>query len=192
MGGFKMDTKYIHTHQLLDSRKNIEANLYPLKTFAAWALFANKHHISPGIAIIESKGKIIIEHYGMSAEDVVERISRHLIISIMIYEEGPKTLKSFLLSCINYSLDKIMGDMRRKETFQVPEPTRAYREREIDSRFMCNDTSPEQLDGRIEIFDDIETRKPSLRKPTTPTVVLRKKKTEPVERTFLDLYDDDF
>lgn len=171
-----MDTKYIHSHQLLTAKNNIGANLYPLKTFVAWALFANKDYTSPGIATIETKGILLRTHYGMSTEDIVERVSKFLVMSFVQYVESQQTIKSFLLSCINYNLDKIMADMRRKEIVYAPKPNRTYSSKDIDSRPICNDTFLEKHDDTIGFFNGIKTKKPLIRQATSPTVVLRKKR----------------
>jgi hypothetical protein len=186
-----MITTYIHTHQLLEAKKNIDVNLYPLRTFVGWALFGKKDHISPGIGTMEFKARILSRHYGMAPEDIVEKVSRQLIISLMLYEEGAKTLKSFLLTCINYSLDKTMGMMGRKEALYMPKPIRAYREREVNTGLRPNAQPSKKYDDEIETFGGIETSKPAMPKSPTPAVVLRKKKAVPAERTFLDLYDDE-
>ena len=128
-----MDTKYIHTDQLLNAKKAIEPNLYPLKTHVAYTLFGKKDNLSPVIATVEAKARMLITHYGISAEQVVERVSQFLLMSLVRYIEGQKTIKSFLLQGINNILDRMMSDLRRKENFHVPMSVRKFREKELDS-----------------------------------------------------------
>ena len=187
-----MDAKYIHTEQLLNSKREIETNLYPLKTHIAYTLFGQKDNISPFIATVEAKARMLITHYGLSAEQVVERISQFLLLSLVRYIEGQRTLKSFLLQGINQSLDRMMSDLRRKETFHVPKSVRKYREMEQDSELFGQQHDSGARNEDLEIFDGIETKKPVLQQSKKPTVVVRRRNTEPEVRTYVDFYDNDF
>jgi hypothetical protein len=187
-----MDTKYIHTEQLLTAKKVIENNLYPLKTYVAWVLFGKKDHISPGIAVIETKGRLLREHYGLSPEQIVEKVSKSLLASLVQYVEGQKTLKSFLLFSINYDLDRIMSDTRRPEAVHVPKIMRTYRERELDSELMESGPSLDNDTNQISILDKIETKRPFVKSEYNPAVVIRRKKVDPEMPTVLDLYNNAF
>jgi hypothetical protein len=187
-----MDTKYIHTEQLLNSKKAIENNLYPLKTFIGWALFGKKDRISPGLAVIETKGRLLRAHYELSSEEIVEKVSKFLITSLVQFVEGHKNIKSFLLTNINYALDRMMSDTRKIEAVRVPKAMRSYRERELDSQAMRSEHRLESDDNEIEIFERIEAKKPSDSPAKNFDVVVRRKRLEPDVRTFLDLYDKDF
>ena len=83
-----MDIKHIHTEQLLNAKKAIEPNLYPLRTHVAYTLFGKKDNISPFIATVEAKARMLITHYGLSAEQVVQRVSEFLLMSLVQYIEG--------------------------------------------------------------------------------------------------------
>ena len=187
-----MDTKYIHTDQLLNAKKAIEPNLYPLKTHVAYTLFGKKDNLSPVIATVEAKARMLITHYGLSAEDVVDRVSKFLLMPLVKYVEGQRTIKSFLLHSINHIMDRMMSDLRRKETFHVPKAVREFREKELNSEFIGTEPVSEHKDEDIEIFDGIKTKKPSMKPEQVPTVIIRRKKSEPEIRTYLDFYDDEF
>ena len=187
-----MDTKYIHTEQLLGAKKVIETNLYPLKTFVGWALFGKKDRISPGLAVIETKGRLLRAHYELSSEEIVEKVSKFLITSLVQYVVGQKTIKSFLLTNINYALDRMMSDTRKVEAVRIPKAMRSYREREMDSQAMRAEHRLEDDDNEFEVFEGIEARRPSAGPAKDSKVLVRRKKLEPDVRTFLDLYDKDF
>jgi len=84
-----------------------------------------------------------------------------------------------------------MGMMGRKEALYMPKPIRAYREREVNSGLRTNAQPSEKYNDEMETFGGIEKSKPAMLTSPIPTVVLRKKKAVPAERTFLDLYDDE-
>jgi len=187
-----MDTKYIHTEQLLNAKKEIEPNLYTLKTHVAYTLFGQKDNISPIIATVEAKARMLITHYELSAEQVVERVSQFLLMSLVRYIEGQRTIKSFLLQGMNNSLDRMMSDLRRKENFHVPMTVRKLREKELNSVLIGTEPAFEDKDESIEVFNGIKTKKPLMKPEQVPTVVIRRRKSEPEIRTFLDFYDDEF
>jgi hypothetical protein len=177
---------------LLEARKNIDVNLNSLRTFVGWALFGEKDHVSPGIGIIEFKVRILLNNSGIAPEDIVELVSRHLIISLTLYREGPKTLKSYLLTCINHGLDKIMGSIQRKEVFQSLKQNSPYRKSEEEFESSEKSSFQNEHVATVKKIAEIETTKPFLRSSSNPMVVLKKKLNKPVERTYLDLYDGKF
>ena len=187
-----MDTKYIHTEQLLNAKKAIEPNLYPLKTHVAYTLFGKKDNLSPVIATVEAKARMLITHYGLSAEEVVDRVSQFLLMPLVKYVEGQRTIKSFLLISINHIMDRMMSDLRRKEMFHVPMSVRKLREKELDSVLIGTEPAFEDKDEGIEVFNGIKTKKPLMKPENVPTVVIRRKKAEPEVRTFADLYNGVF
>jgi hypothetical protein len=187
-----MDTKYIHTEQLLNAKKAIEADLYPLKTFVAWVLFGKKDHISPGIAVIETKGRLLREHYGLSSEEIVARVSRFILASFVQYVNGQKTLKSFLLTNINFTLDRMMSDTRTLKAVEVPKILTTYSERERNSELLETEPNLENDTDQFAILDKIQTKRPFVKSEYNPAVVIRRKKVDPEMPTVLDLYNNAF
>ena len=187
-----MDTRYIHTEQLLNAKKAIEADLYPLKTFVAWVLFGKKDHISPGIAVIEAKGRLLRVHYGLSSDEIVESVSRFILASFVKYVDGQKTIKSFLLTNINFTLDRMMSDTRKFKAVAVPKIMMPYRERERDSEQIESEPNHEKDTNHISILDKIETKKPFVKSEYNPAVVIRRKKVDSEMPTVLDLYNNAF
>jgi hypothetical protein len=105
--------------------------------------------------------------------------------------DGRKTIKGFLLTAMNFNLDKIMSSVERIESFPARHPIQTYHERTFISDFGHRPKIPDNGD-EVEVFERTNTKMPSMCIAKSPTVILRKKGSTPDARTFVDIYEDDF
>jgi hypothetical protein len=187
-----MEIKHVHTLQLLEAKKAIEPNLYPLKTHVAHTLFGKKDFVSPVIATVEAKARILMTNYGLSADQVVDRVYQSLVMSLIQFVEGQRTLKSFLVYRINTILDRLMGSLGRKGPVGAQQPIRPYRVRDLDFREEGQEASFETFESGLGRFAGVAAGKPESSKSNPTTVILRKRRAEPKNSTYLDFYDDEF
>jgi hypothetical protein len=187
-----MEIKHVHTLQLLEAKKAIEPNLYPLRTHVAHTLFGKKDFVSPVIATVEAKARILMTNYGLSADQVVDKVYQSLVMSLIQFVEGQRTLKSFLVYRINTILDRLMGSLGRKGPVGAQRPIRPYRVRDLDFREGGQETAFEKFESGLGRLGGVETRKLGSSKPNPTTVILRKKEAASKDSTYLDFYDDDF
>lgn len=104
-----MKEHYIHTEQLMESRDNVIAAAQPLKTFLSWVLFAPKDRVTSHIAVIEAKGKLVVQETDMKPEDLVCLLVSRLMGSFVNYKPLTKSIKGALLSKLDFCLDRLLS-----------------------------------------------------------------------------------